>query len=70
MFNGFILSQIERIYQWLAGVIKSVGRWVGRDGALRCPRRDQRRNAHLSSRAIEHSFRPLNAGGDIAARHS
>jgi hypothetical protein len=40
----------------------------GRDGALRRPRRVQRRNAEACSEVRTHSFRPLTAGGDSAAR--
>src|SRR5262249_25000130 len=40
----------------------------GRDGALRRPRRVQRRNVSRSADVLTGSFRPLNAGGDIAAR--
>jgi hypothetical protein len=39
-----------------------------RDGALRRPRRVQRRNMESDSGRPEHSFSPLNAGWDIAAR--
>jgi hypothetical protein len=42
---------------------------VGRDGALRRPRRVQRRNIECDSHFLEHSFSPLNAGWDGAARH-
>jgi hypothetical protein len=42
----------------------------GRDGALRRPRRVQRRNGRFDAHVVGHSFRPLNAGGDIAARCS
>jgi hypothetical protein len=43
----------------------------GRDGALRCPRRVQRRNGllMLKERRPFLVFRPLDAGGDAAARH-
>ena len=40
----------------------------GRDGALRRPRRVQRRNPECNSRVIELPFGPLNAGWDGAAR--
>ena len=40
----------------------------GSDSALRCPRRVQRRNAEACSHIFTNSFRPLNAGGDSAAR--
>jgi len=39
----------------------------GRDSALRCPRRVQRRNVNLRCRGLQES-RPLCAGGDTAAR--
>jgi hypothetical protein len=42
---------------------------LGRDGALRRPRRVQWRNRYFDSYAIEHLFSPLNAGWDGAARH-
>jgi len=38
---------------------------IGRDGALRRPRRVQRRNMRLDLRVPRDSFRPPNAGGDI-----
>jgi len=39
---------------------------AGRDGALRCPRRVQRRNIESDScLGNEHSFSPLYAGWDI-----
>jgi hypothetical protein len=41
----------------------------GRDGALRRPRRVQRRIGRRGSNTIEHSFSPLNTGWDGAARH-
>src|SRR6266404_8310513 len=41
---------------------------IGRDGALRRPRRVQRRNERCDPPVTRDSFRPLNAGGDIAAR--
>ena len=41
---------------------------IGRDGALRRPRRVQRRNERRDSHVPHGSFRPLHAGGDIAAR--
>jgi hypothetical protein len=41
----------------------------GRDGALRCPRRVQRRNIRRDSHVLDYSFSPLNAGCDGAARH-
>lgn len=37
------------------------------DGALRRPRRVERRNAEACSHVLTHSFRPLSAGGDSAA---
>src|SRR6185437_15165627 len=45
----------------------SCARSFGRDGALRRPRRVQRRNGNLSTRS-KILFRPLNADGDAAAR--
>src|SRR5262247_2166579 len=39
-------------------------------GALRRPRRVQRRNVSRSSDVLTSSFRPLDAAGDIAARCS
>src|SRR5438094_3142239 len=41
---------------------------IGRDGALRRPRRVQRRNERCDPAVTRDSFRPLHAGGDIAAR--
>jgi hypothetical protein len=40
----------------------------GRDGALRCPRRLQGRIGLLKKGRQFPVFRPLNAGGDAAAR--
>ena len=40
-----------------------------RCGALRRPRRVQRRNRNCDPHVVEHSFSPLNAGWDGAARH-
>jgi hypothetical protein len=40
-----------------------------RDGTLRRQRRVQRRKMHGDSHVIQHSFSPLNAGWDGAARH-
>jgi hypothetical protein len=41
----------------------------GRGGAPRCPRRVQRRNIECDSHVTDHSFSPLNAGWEGAARH-
>jgi hypothetical protein len=42
----------------------------GRDGALRRPRRVQRRNNHCDGHVMEYSFSPLDAGWDGAAHRS
>jgi hypothetical protein len=42
----------------------------GRDIALRCPRRVQRRNSEPMIVAGWRQFRPLNAGGDAAAQRA
>jgi hypothetical protein len=55
--------KVERVRLILSGTT-AVG---GRDGALRRPRRVQRRNMRCDSFAL-HAFRPLDAGGDGAAR--
>jgi hypothetical protein len=47
----------------LCGIMSLTNNVAGRDSALRCPRRVQRRNIRGSQ-----PFRPLHAGGDAAAR--